>query len=65
MPKPLNLQKTPQNNATKHTNTTKHFNYTTTADVFWTVSWGNDSYPTGVLNPVYGIPTFPLTTEAV
>ena len=26
---------------------------------------GNDSYPTGVVKPVYGIPTFPLTAQAV
>ena len=32
---------------------------------FKMVSWGNDSYPTGVDEPVYGIPTFPLTTKAV
>ena len=30
-----------------------------------TVSWGNDSHPTGVVNPVYGIQTFPLTEKAV
>ena len=29
------------------------------------VSWGNDSQPTGVVKPVYGIPTFPLTLKAV
>ena len=26
---------------------------------------GNDSHPTGVVKPVYGIPTFPLTAKAV
>ena len=26
---------------------------------------GNDSHPTGVAKPVYGIPTFPLTAKAV
>ena len=26
---------------------------------------GNDSHRTGVVKPVYGIPTFPLTTKAV
>ena len=30
-----------------------------------TVSFGNDSHPTGVVKPVYGIPTFPLTAKAV
>ena len=31
----------------------------------WTVSWSNNSHPTGVVKPVYGYPTFPLTTTAV
>ena len=26
---------------------------------------GNHSHPTGVIKPVYGIPTFPLTAKAV
>ena len=39
----------------------KKFDYTTIADRLRTVSWGNDSHPTGVVKPVYGIPTFPLT----
>ena len=26
---------------------------------------GNNSHPTGVVKPVYGIPTFPLTAKAV
>ena len=30
-----------------------------------TVSWGNDSHPTGVVKPVYGIPTFSLTAKAL
>ena len=30
-----------------------------------TVSWGNDSNPTGVVKPIYGIRTFPLTAKAV
>ena len=29
------------------------------------VSWSNESQPTGVGKPVYGIPTFPLTAKAV
>ena len=41
----------------------KNFYYTTIADRLRTVSWGNDSHPTGVVQPVYGIPTFPLTTK--
>ena len=42
----------------------KNFDYTTISDRIRTVSWGNDSHPTGVVVPVYGIPTFPLTTTA-
>ena len=44
---------------------TKNFDYTTIADRLRTVSWGNDSHPTGVVKPVYGIQTFPLTAKAV
>ena len=43
----------------------KNFDYTTIADRLRTVSWGNDSHPTGVVKPVYVIPTFPLTAKAV
>ena len=39
-------------------NATKNFDYTTIADRLRTVSWGNDSHPTGVFKPVYGIPSF-------
>ena len=46
-------------------NATKNFDYTTIADRLGTVSWGNDSHPTGVVKPVYGIPTFPLTPKTV
>ena len=46
----------------KHHNT---FDYTTTADRLRTVNSGNDSHPTGVVKPVYGIQTFPLTATAV
>ena len=38
----------------------KNVDYTTIADRLRTVSWGNDSHQTGVVKPVYGIPTFPL-----
>ena len=30
-----------------------------------TVSWSNDSQPTGVVKQVYGIPTFPLTAKVM
>ena len=49
----------------QHKNATKNFDYTTIAYRLRTVSWGNDSHPTGVVKPVYGIQTFPLTTKAV
>ena len=28
-------------------------------------SWSNNSHPIGVVKPVYGYPTFPLTAKAV
>ena len=43
----------------------KNFDYKTIADRLSTVSWGNDSHHTGMVKPVYGILTFPLTTKAV
>ena len=46
-------------------NATKNFDCTTIADRLRTVSWGNDSHPAGVVKPVYGIPTFPLTAKAM
>ena len=49
----------------QHKNATKYFDYTTIADRLRTVSWDNDSHPTDVVKPVYGIPTFPLTAKAV
>ena len=41
----------------QHTNVTKVFDYTAIADKLRTVSLGNDSRQTGVVKPVYGIPT--------
>ena len=43
----------------------KNFDYTTIADRLKTVSLSNDSHPTGMVKPVYKIPTFPFTTKAV
>ena len=43
----------------QHENATKNFDYTTISDRLGMVIWSNDSYPTGVVKPVYGIPTFP------
>ena len=45
----------------QHKNATKNFDYTIIADRLRTVSWGNDSHPTGVVKPVNGILTLPLT----
>ena len=43
----------------------KNFDYTTISDRLRTVSSGNSSHQTGVVKPVYGIQTFPLTAKAV
>ena len=43
----------------------QNFDYTTNADRGRTVSCINDRHPTGVVKPVYGIRTFPLTVKAV
>ena len=32
---------------------------------FRAVSWMNESHPTGVVKPIYGIQTFPLTANSV
>ena len=47
----------------QHTHATKNFDFTTIADPGWSV--GVTSHPTGVVKPLYGYPTFPLTTKAV
>ena len=48
-------------------NATKNFDYTTIAERprCMTVSWSNNSHPTGVAKPVYEHSTFPLTAIAV
>ena len=46
-------------------NTTKNFDYTTIADRLNMVNCSNDSYITGVVKPVYKVPTFLLTAKAV
>ena len=43
----------------------KNFDYTTIADLLRKVGLSNDSHSTGVVKPVYGIPTFPLTAKAL
>ena len=62
---PYTDRKIKKNPMWQHKNATKNFDYTTIADWLKTVSLGNDSHPTGVVKPVYGIPTFPLTANAV
>ena len=49
----------------QHKNATENFDYTTIADRPRMVSWNNNSHPPGVVKPVYGYPTFPLTAKAV
>ena len=41
----------------------KHFDYTTIAHRLRTVSWSNNIHPTGVVKPMYGYSTFPLTAK--
>ena len=43
----------------------RNFDYTTISDCLRMVSLSNESYPTCVVKPVYGITTFPLTTSCV
>ena len=61
---PLHPQKTLKSKATTQK---RHLNidYTTIAKRLRAVSWGDDSNPIGVVKPVCGIPSFPLTTKAV
>ena len=59
---PMTKAPTPTENPT---NATKNFNYATILDGLRTVIWGNDSHQTGVVKPVYGIPTSPLTAKAM
>ena len=49
----------------QHKNATKNFDYTTIADRLRTVSWSNNSHPTGVVRPVYERSTFPLIAKVV
>ena len=62
--KPLHSQKTPKSKVTTQS-ATKNFDYTTIADRLRTISWSDDSSLNCVVKPVYGTPTFPLTTKAV
>ena len=49
----------------QHKNATKNFGFCTTiSDRLGTFSWSNKSHRTGVVQPLYGYPTFPLTTKS-
>ena len=62
--KPLHQQKNKKATG-QHKKATDHFDYTTIADRLRTASWSNDTHPTGVVKPVYGIQTFPVTAKVV
>ena len=46
-------------------NATKNYDYTTITDRLRTVSWSNNSHPSGVVKPVYELSTFRLTATSV
>ena len=54
-------KKQPDNTKKLH----KNFDYTTITDRLRTVSWSNNSHPTGGVKPVNEHSTFPLTAKVV
>ena len=62
--KPLHPQKN-EKATWQHKNAARKFDYTTIADRLRAVGWSNDSHPTGVVKPVYGILIYPLIVKAV
>ena len=62
MSNPLHPQKTPKSKV--KTQRHQNFDYTLIADRHRTVSWSDDSHPTDVVKPVFGIQTFQFTTKA-
>ena len=54
-----------KNQLTTQQNATRYFDYTTIVDRLRTISWSNNSHPSGVVKPFYRYPTFPLTAKAV
>ena len=46
-------------------NATKNYDYTTITDRLRTVSWSNNSHPSGVVKLVYVLSTFRLTATSV
>ena len=63
--KPLNPKKNPKRNVTTEKKRHQNFDETTIANRLKTVSWSNNSHQTGVVKPIYGYPTFLLTTTVV
>ena len=53
------------NNQWKTQKRHQKFDYTTIAGRLRTVSWSNNSHQIGVVKPVYGYPTLPLTAKPV
>ena len=49
----------------KTKNATENFDNTMIVDWLRSVNWSDDSHPTDVVKPDYGIPTFPLIAKAV
>ena len=47
------------------TKTPPTFDYTTIADRLRTISWSNDSQPTGVVEPAKGVLNLPPTTTVM
>ena len=47
----------------KHSNATINFDYLRSVYRLRTISWSNDSNPTGLVIPIYGIPTSHLVQE--
>ena len=61
---PYTHRQVQKSNVTTNKNRNLNVDYTTIADRHRTVSLSNNSHPTGVGKPVYGISTFPLTARA-
>ena len=61
---PLQPQKDPKSNVTTQKRH-KKFDYTTIVNWLRTVSWSNNSHPTGVVKSVYERSTFPLNETAL
>ena len=60
---PTYTEKSKKQRDDKKKTATKNFDYTTITDRLRTVSWSNNSHPTGVVKPVYDRSTFQLTAK--